>query len=185
MTIKTITPHDLYSRMKLGHSVVLVDIRTQREFVKGHIPGSTFYPLEIFDAKSLIHKACVPFPDQPTLYVTCANGSKSHEACQRLSDEGYEYIVMLEGGMKAWTAAGLPLNKIINPPPTSPQLKLKQQIQIAVGLMVTLGTLLGTFVNTGFLAISLLAGLGSIYEGMFDTDYLKQALLKMSWNKEI
>jgi rhodanese-related sulfurtransferase len=169
--------------MKLGHNVVLVDIRSQREFAKGHIPGATFYPLEIFDAKALIHKACVPFPDQPTIYITCANGSKSKEACQQLADEGYEYITKLEGGLKAWNAAGLPIHKINLSPSENHTFKLKQQIQIAIGVMVTLGTLLGTFVNTGFLAISLLAGLGSIYEGVFGTDYLKQILLKMSWNK--
>jgi hypothetical protein len=62
---------------------------------------------------------------------------------------------------------------------------LRQQIQIALGLLVTVGTLLGTFVNMGFLAITMIAGVGSLYEGIFGTDYLKQILLKMSWNREI
>jgi rhodanese-related sulfurtransferase len=184
MSITTITPHDLYRRMKLGHNVIIVDIRSQYEFAKGHIPGATFYPLEIFDADALIHKACVPFPDKPTIYVCCANGSKSQEACQLLADEGYEYIVFLKGGMKAWNSSGLPLNKIYLPPSAHQHLQLKQQSLIAIGLTVTVGTLLGTFVNVGFLAICLIAGIGAIYEGLFGTDYIKQALLKMSWNKK-
>jgi rhodanese-related sulfurtransferase len=184
MTIKSITALDLYRRLKLGHNVVLVDIRTQREFEKGHIPGATMYPLEEFNAKELIHKVCVPFPDLPTIYVTGASGSKAEEACQRLADEGYEYIIMLEGGMRAWTRANLPTNKIKETPLPHQLINLKQQMQIAVGIVVTLGTLLGTFVNTGFLSISLLAGIGYIYEGLFETEYLKDVLLKMPWNQE-
>lgn len=185
MSFKTITPHDLYRRMKLGHNVIIVDIRSQREYANGHIPGATYYPIELFDAKALIHKACVPFPDKPTIYITCANGSKSRDACQRLADEGYEYITLLQGGMKAWNTAGLPLNKIYLPPSAELPLKLKQQILILFGFVVTVGTLLGTFVNTGFLAISLVAGIGAIYEGIFGTDYLKEWLLKRSWNKKV
>lgn len=183
MTIKSITPQDLYRRMKLGHNVVLVDIRTQREYEKSHISGATMYPLEEFNAPALIHKVCVPFPDLPTIYITDASGSKAPEACKLLADEGYEYIIMLEGGMRAWTAKQLPTKKVNRTPSPHQLISLKQQMQITVGAVVTVGTLLGTFVNTGFLAITLFAGIGYIYEGIFGTEYLKEALLKMSWNR--
>ena len=184
MSVKTITPQDLYRRMKLGHNVIVIDIRSPREYQKGHIPGATSYPLDDFDVEMLIHKVCVPFPTKPTIYITCATGQKSPEACQLLEKAGYEYITKVEGGMKAWLKQGLPRN-IIKPDPSQVQhISMRQQIQITVGTIVVLGTLLGTLVNTGFLAISLLAGVGYVYEGIFGTDYLKQTLLKMPWNQE-
>lgn len=185
MTIKTITPKDLYRRMKLGHNVVLLDVRTQNEFEEGHISGAMSYPLESFNAEAVIHKISPPFPTPPTIYVTCASDSQSTKACKRLADAGYEYIIMVEGGIRAWRGAGLPIKRIKENVLLFQPLQIRQQIQVVVGSLVILGTLLGTFVNPGFLAISLLAGTGLAYEGLFGTDYLKQALLKMSWNRQI
>lgn len=185
MSIKSISPQDLYRRMKLGHNVILIDVRAQSEFEKGHIPGATLYPLNMFDAQALIHKVRIPFPTPPTIYVACHSGSQSIEACKMLADAGYEYIVILEGGMRAWKAAGLPTYRLAVKPSDPQPLNIRQQMQIAVGAIVILGTLLGTFVNTGFLAISLLAGIGYAYEGLYGTHYLKDALLKMSWNRNL
>jgi rhodanese-related sulfurtransferase len=185
MSIKMITPQDLYQRMKLGHNVIVIDIRSPRDYEKGHIPGATSYPLDSFDVEMLIHKVCVPFPEKPTIYITSATGDdQTQEACHRLEEAGYEYITSVKGGMKAWVKAGLPRNKMTPDPSQAQHMSLHQQIQITIGSIVILGTLLGTFVNTGFLAISLIAGVGYVYEGVFQTDYLKQALLKMPWNQE-
>jgi rhodanese-related sulfurtransferase len=183
MSIKTITAQDLYRRLKLGHNVILIDIRSEQDYHRGHIPGATSYPLEGFDAQALIHKVCVPFPTKPTIYITCDSGKKSFEACEHLAQQGYEFIIRVDGGMKAWRQAKLPLQKIVLTDPSLIPINLPQQMQISVGSLVVLGTLLGTLVNTGFLAISLLVGAGYIYEAIYETDYLKQILLKMPWNQ--
>lgn len=184
LDIKTITAQDLYRRMKLGHNVVLIDVRTTREFERKHIAGSTTYPLEGFNAQALINRVRAPFPTLPTLYLICSTGALSREAAKRLADANYEYITIVDGGMKAWNKERLPTIKRESIPTTVHSLEIRQQMQLAVGLAVTLGTLLGTFVNTGFLGISLLAGVGYAYEGIFGTDYLKQFLLGMPWNQE-
>lgn len=187
MAIKTISPQDLYRRIKLGHNVALFDVRSPDEYEEGHIMGASLHPLKSFNNNTahIIQKVRFSYPTPPTIYVICASGSEAVEACQHLTDAGYEYVIKLEGGMCAWITAGLPVirRKVTEKPPLRQPLRMNQQIQIAVGIVVTIGTLLGTFVNTGFLAISFLAGVGFTYEGLFGTDYLKQALLKMFWNK--
>lgn len=187
MAIKTISPQDLYRRIKLGHNVALFDIRSQEEYEESHIMGANLYPLKSFNNNTvnILQKVHLSYAVSPTIYVICASGSEAGEACQHLADDGYEYIIKLEGGMRAWITAGLPVirQKIKEKPPLLQPLRMNQQIQIAVGIVVTIGTLLGTFVNTGFLAIPFLAGVGFTYEGLFETDYLKQVLLKMFWNK--
>ena len=58
MTIKTISPQDLYRRMKLGHNVVLLDVRSQEAYDEGHIIGAHLHPLASFDANNIIDKIC-------------------------------------------------------------------------------------------------------------------------------
>jgi rhodanese-related sulfurtransferase len=190
MSIRTISPQDLYRHITLGHNVLLLDVRTPDEYEEGHIIGAVTHPLESLDPESSIQKVRIAYPTLPTIYIVCDSGSKAIEACQQLADAGYDYLVAVEGGTQAWIMAGLPTerkNGSMQPfqqVENDQNLKIDQQVQIAVGAVVALGTLLGTFVNTGFLAITLLAGAGYAYEGIFGTDYVKQALMKMSWNKE-
>ncbi len=183
MAIKSITPQDLHRHMQLGHKTVVLDVRPSFEYGEGHIKGAESYPLEYFSADGFIQNVCVQNPTLPTIYITCASGTQAKETCELLAAAGYEYLAFVKGGMRAWNAAGLPVQRLKDGFFPTTQMDIAQQIQIAVGSIVAIGTLLGTFVNTGFLAIPLLAGVGFAYEGFCGTQYLKDALLNMSWNK--
>jgi|GEM_PF-1242312 len=183
MTIKTISPHDLYRHINLGHNILLLDVSTQDEFENGHIAGAIMHPLEFLDAENSIQKIRIAYPNLPTIYITSDSNARSIEAYQRLETAGYEYLKIVEGGTRAWEGADFPMESLKEILPFN-RMDVSQQIQIIVGSIVTLGTLLGTFVNTGFLAISFLAGVGVAYEGLFGTDYLRQVVSKMSWNKD-
>ncbi len=183
MTMKTINPQDLHRHMTLGHHVLLLDVRTQDEFEDGHIPGAILHPLEFLDPEGSIQKIRIAYPNLPTIYITCDSGAKSPEAYQQFEAAGYEYLSIVEGGTHAWEEADLPIERVSEILPFE-KMNITQQIHVIVGSVVTLGTLLGTFVNTGFLAIALVAGVGVAYEGLFGTDHLKQMVLKMSWNKD-
>lgn len=178
MSIKTITPHDLYKHMQLGHKVILWDVRTPSEYEEVHIMGSELVPLETLDPETLLRKIKAIYPTLPTIYITCASGTRAEGACKHLVAAGYEYLVQLEGGTTAWEAAGLPVERKKMKP------NLVQQMQMITGGIVTLGTLLGTFVNTGFLAIPLLVGAGLIYAGFTQQCYLMELLKTVSWNQE-
>jgi len=183
MTVKTISPQDLHRHITLGHHILLLDVSSQDEYENGHIAGAIMHPIEFLDPENTIQKIRIAYPNLPTIYITGDSDTKCIEAYQGFESAGYEYIKVVEGGTQACSEAGLPMEypKEILP---FEKMTVTQQIQIVVGGIVTLGTLLGTFVNTGFLAISLLAGVGVVYEGLFGTDYIKQAVLKMSWNRE-
>ena len=184
MSIKTITPTDLYHRLKLGHIAPLIDVRTQEEFEEGHIHGAFSVPLECFSAKDVIQKVNTIYPETPTIYIISGSGSKASEATLRLAAEKYEYIMLLEGGMQAWEKSAFPIKRPRSKMIGGQHLEINQQILITVGSVVTLATILGTFVSPAFLAISLLAGIGIAYEGIFGTDYFHQFLSRMSWNRE-
>lgn len=91
----------------------LLDVREAEEWQHGHIDGSVPAPrglVEFFaDPTSPRHKEAL----NPTrrVIVVCASGARATLAALTLKELGYKDGVVLEGGLKAWTDAGLPVNE--------------------------------------------------------------------------
>ncbi len=83
---------------------VFVDIRNADEFAKGHIPQARNLPLEQIDARAQ------SLPKNKPLIVVCADGRVSGRAVAQLEAKGFTQVVALREGLKAWTAASLPLS---------------------------------------------------------------------------
>lgn len=82
---------------------IVVDIRNQESFAKGHIIGSKSIPSENI-ATALKHK------NKPVLIV-CTRGSESEKSALVLKKAGVEKVAILKGGIESWVAAELPLEK--------------------------------------------------------------------------
>jgi rhodanese-related sulfurtransferase len=96
-----------------GGTAVLVDVRQSTEWDHGHIEGSVPAPrglLEFFaDPASPRHKEELD-PARP-MVVVCHSGARAALAAATLDDMGYPDVAVLEGGLAAWTAAGLPVTE--------------------------------------------------------------------------
>ncbi len=90
--------------------IVLVDVRETAEYEQEHIPGAVLCPMSVFDAEL--------FPVIPGKRVVlhCAVGKRSAAAAKQLLSEGYDTVTNLEGGIKAWKAAGCPTEVQLTPP---------------------------------------------------------------------
>jgi rhodanese-related sulfurtransferase len=94
--------------------VVFVDIREPDELVReGMVPGAESSPrgmLEFHaDPESQAHKPV--FSSDRTIVLYCASGGRSALAAKTLQDMGFENVVHLGGGFKAWVAGGGPVQK--------------------------------------------------------------------------
>ena len=79
----------------------VVDVRYPNEWEAGHIDGAVHIPGDyIFDRVGELD------PNRPVVTV-CRSGSRSAEAAEELTGEGFD-VRNLDGGMQAWAAAGLP-----------------------------------------------------------------------------
>ena len=88
-------------------NAVVVDIRAQADFEKGHIVGAKNLVLSQFDPEAkLLGKA----KEQPVAIV-CAAGMTAQGAAKKLVKAGFKRVGVLEGGIAAWQQAGLPLAK--------------------------------------------------------------------------
>jgi len=88
-------------------NAVVVDIRGQADFSKGHIQGAVNVPLSQLKDKS---KDLEKYRDNPMIMV-CANGIQVNAACQTLKKAGFERVHKLAGGMTSWIGDNLPVVK--------------------------------------------------------------------------
>ncbi|HEV8318502.1 MAG TPA: MBL fold metallo-hydrolase [Vicinamibacterales bacterium] len=87
-----------------GPSVVL-DVRTAREWRAKHVPGSLNVPLNQLPAR------VGELPRDRRMFVHCAGGYRSSIAISLLQPRGFNGLVELIGGLAAWEAARLPLQR--------------------------------------------------------------------------
>ncbi|MEO0558555.1 MAG: rhodanese-like domain-containing protein [Bacteroidota bacterium] len=92
------------TRLAAGESVVLVDVREQAEWDRGHLPGA------IHLGKGVIERdieAAVPDLDLE-LVLYCGGGYRSVLAADALQRMGYTHVVSMDGGWRGWTVEGHP-----------------------------------------------------------------------------
>jgi len=99
--VQNLTPDDVAKGMR-ERTILLVDVREERETVVERIPGALLMPLSEFDP------AAIPDPQGRRVVFACASGVRSVRASQIAQTEGHAYDAHLAGGLKAWRAAGYP-----------------------------------------------------------------------------
>ncbi|HLI52117.1 MAG TPA: rhodanese-like domain-containing protein [Thermomicrobiaceae bacterium] len=97
-----------------GGDVLLVDIREPAELEQaGHLPGAVQAPrgmLEFYaDPASPYHRE--EFDPERRTILYCASGGRSALAADALRQLGYTNIAHLDGGFKAWSEQGRPVEK--------------------------------------------------------------------------
>ncbi|MAH20910.1 MAG: MBL fold metallo-hydrolase [Flavobacteriaceae bacterium] len=93
----------LFEELAQKKETLVLDVRTQQEFVKSHIPGALFIGLNGGFAPWV--GALISDINQPILLVVPERCSE--EAITRLARVGYDNSIgYLEGGMSAWIKAG-------------------------------------------------------------------------------
>ena len=85
-----------YLADKTLKDVTILDVRQPGEYEEGHIPGARLVPLAaLTDSLDEIDST------RPVL-VYCAIGGRSRMAAQTLAGKGYDQVINLSGGFKAW-----------------------------------------------------------------------------------
>ena len=108
--ITTLSVPEVQAMVEAG-TALLVDIRDPRELEReGRVPGAFHAPrgmLEFWvDPASPYHKPALA--TDRTLILFCASAWRSALSAQALQDMGVEAVAEIDGGFKAWKAAGAP-----------------------------------------------------------------------------
>ncbi|MEZ5606690.1 MAG: rhodanese-like domain-containing protein [Burkholderiaceae bacterium] len=108
--IDNLSPDQVQAELAAGQAV-LVDIRDAPERAQGTIAGAVHASrgmLEFYaDPSSPYHKP--ELDPQQRVILHCASGGRSALAVLTLRELGYVNVAHLDGGFKAWQAAGKPI----------------------------------------------------------------------------
>ncbi len=98
----------LLEKMKLGPAPLIVDVRSQAEFDKDHVPGALHIPF--YSIHSGLGTIGISKKDPLVLY--CEHGPRSGIASLTLFLSGYEQVYSLDGHMRAWRSNEFPIEVI-------------------------------------------------------------------------
>lgn len=154
-------------------NALFLDVREPDEYAQGHINSSVLLPLSQV-APGVVGRI---LPNQRSCIVVCKAGMRAQKAAQILAGAGIPNLVVLNGGMDAWIAAGLPVSS------GSGGISIQSQTRTIAGVMVLAGAMLGLFVDKNWTYLSAFAGCGLIVAGLTGWCGMSVLLSKMPWNR--
>jgi len=86
---------------------VVIDVRDAAEYKSGHITNARHIPEGEIDSRM---KELEKVKSKPII-VSCARGNRSLNVANRLRKLGFAEVFSLRGGIAAWQAASMPLEK--------------------------------------------------------------------------
>jgi rhodanese-related sulfurtransferase len=101
----SIAASELSARRASGAAPIVIDVRTPEEYAAGHIPGALNIPFD--QVAQRISE--IDAPHGVALY--CMVGPRARKGESALLSAGYTSVLHLEGGLAAWQAAGLPVER--------------------------------------------------------------------------
>ena len=107
MEIVTITPIRAEEKRAKGEGLHFVDVRSPAEYEAVHATGAKLYPLDTLDPKRVATELGISA--QAPVVLLCAGGNRARKAAEKFHAEGIPHCLVVEGGTKAWEAAGLPV----------------------------------------------------------------------------
>ena len=97
LSYTNIKPEEAKKRLESEKGIILLDVRTQAEYVEQHIPNSLLIPVEEIEKEAL-----TKLKDKNTIiFVYCRSGRRSAIASQVLVKMGYTRVYNL-GGIIDW-----------------------------------------------------------------------------------
>ncbi len=106
-SIKEVSIDDVRRMIDNREKIIILDVRDRDEFETGYIPGA-----KNLSRGMLEFKIATMVPDKnASIIVYCGVDLRGPLATRTLNEMGYRNAVNINGGLKAWKAAGYPIEK--------------------------------------------------------------------------
>ena len=107
VAVKHVDAQGAAKLLKEDPKVVVLDIRTPKEFAEGHMKGAKNIDFNADDFAASLKK----LETDKTYLVHCASGGRSTRSLEQFKKLGFKSVVHLDGGFKGWEKAGQPVEK--------------------------------------------------------------------------
>ena len=131
MSLKTITPEQAKQILESDGTAVYIDVRTEPEFVNGHVPKAVNIPVVWPDPATrqmkpnpdFVKSVSAQFGKDKRIIVGCQAGGRSQFAADLLVQEGFQDVSNMQGGfggardpmgrviVQGWSQLGYPVEK--------------------------------------------------------------------------
>ena len=134
MSVKNVGPEQAKEILDSDGNAVYIDVRTEQEFINGHVPQSVNIPVVWPDPATrrmkpnpdFVKVVSKHFQKNRRIIVGCQVGGRSQLAADILGQEGFEDVSNMQGGYggardstgqlvtPGWTQLGFPVENEIN-----------------------------------------------------------------------
>jgi rhodanese-related sulfurtransferase len=165
-----VTPQEADALHRTGRAVI-VDVREPDEIRRTSV--ATYIPVP----SSVARADCFPpAVEGVRMLILCQSGNRAGQVARTLAAAGRADVSVIEGGIRGWQAAGLPVTS------GGGSIPIIRQVLIVAGSMVAAFTALGVFVNPWFLAGAGFVGCGLAFAGLTGICPMAKVLGAMPWN---
>ncbi len=171
-TSGAVRPDDLQGRLRDGR-IQVVDVRSPGEFAAAHIAESYNIPL---DAIPSVGRELRDAHVDP-LVLVCQSGARARQAESLLRAAGVESARVLDGGLNAWEAAGLPVER------GRGTWSIERQVRAIAGGLVLAGAVGSIVAWRPLVYLSAAVGGGLLYAGVSDNCTMAKILLRLPFNQ--
>ena len=151
MALKSISPSK--ARKLIGRGALVVDVRERGEFAREHIEGARNEPLSGLGRIDQTESGAV-------IIYHCKSGMRTRASAKKLEEAANCEAFILDGGIDAWKATGLPVVK------GSSMDDATHQMQIVALSVFFIGVALGMSVHPAFYILAVAAAVWLI-KGLF------------------
>lgn len=109
--MRTINAKALNDLIRQDEDVLLLNVLSQEDFEKEHIPGSHNIPESREDFVSQVEKLAGRKDRPVVVYCASKDCQASPSAARKLTEAGFEHVTDFEGGMAAWKLGNFPVDK--------------------------------------------------------------------------
>jgi rhodanese-related sulfurtransferase len=103
-TVPSVNAPEAWERLKQNDArALLIDVREDWEYSKGHARGARNIPL------SQLQQRSAEVPRDRDILLICQSGHRSMQAAKVLQQQGWEMITNVTGGTSVWKMQGLPM----------------------------------------------------------------------------
>jgi rhodanese-related sulfurtransferase len=105
--VKETNVAEVKRRMGSGEEFLLVDVREDHEWARGHLPGA------VHMGRGIIERDIETYMPNTgaKMILYCGGGFRSALVADNLQKMGYTNVESMDGGWRGWNEAGLPTEK--------------------------------------------------------------------------
>lgn len=107
-----IRPRDVVEKIKSKEDIILLDVRTLREYEEIHLENALLLPVEELSAKALTDIGLGDAEKDREIIIYCRSGARSTQAHALMNSLGYTNVTSMAGGMIHWQEDNYPFTEI-------------------------------------------------------------------------